>query len=73
VKSEIYIEGTLGSYEEPIYSSSGRPAVSNEQVANVKVVVSYPKTGEYQNQYLFFSGICLMILLLILIREKTVD
>ncbi|MBO0451119.1 MULTISPECIES: LPXTG cell wall anchor domain-containing protein [Enterococcus] len=73
MKSEIQIEGMLGSYQETTTSSSSSPSPSKEQIVNVQVASGYPKTGESQTYYLFFSGLCLLLILLVLKRKKTSD
>nr|WP_242550528.1 LPXTG cell wall anchor domain-containing protein [Enterococcus hulanensis] len=46
---------------------------TKNQVTNVQVTASYPKTGDYQSQYLIFSGICLILLLFVLKKRKTTE
>ncbi|MFR3687295.1 MAG: LPXTG cell wall anchor domain-containing protein [Enterococcus sp.] len=69
MKSEIHIEGILGPSEESTVNSSSI-SVPNEQIVNVQIATNYPKTGEYHNHYLFFTGLCLLILLLVLKMKK---
>lgn len=74
MKSTIQIEGILGSpEEETIFSSQEKPEKTGTQIVNVQVRTSYPQTGEQQSYFLLFSGICLLILLMILKKRQTAD
>lgn len=69
MESEIQVTGLLGTAkEQTIFSSQEKP---DTKIVNVQVSTSYPKTGEQFNPYLFFSGICILLLLLILKKRKT--
>lgn len=77
MKSTIQIEGILGSSDSLAEKQSTIPSnyftSTKNQVTNVQVTASYPKTGEYQSQYLIFSGICLILLLFVLKKRKTTE
>lgn len=72
METEIQIEGYLGSTEGQIRDSSRITRASSESIVNVHVVTNYPRTGERQNQYLLFSGICLLLIIFLLRRKKLV-
>lgn len=71
--SDIQVTGLLGPAETQTLFSQKNAEHSDERVANVLVSSGYPKTGEESNQYLVFSGICILLLLLVLRKRKTVD
>lgn len=74
MKSTIQIEGILGSSEEEtVFSSQEKPEKTGSRIVNVQVRTSYPQTGEQQSSFLFFSGICLLILFMILKKRQTAD
>lgn len=70
MRNEIQIEGFLGSYEPPKPSDTTNSHQTNktEQIVNVQVSKQYPQTGERPNSYLIFSGICLLLLLIVVIK-----
>ncbi|MGO3604212.1 MAG: LPXTG cell wall anchor domain-containing protein [Enterococcus malodoratus] len=41
-------------------------------MTNVQTETSYPRTGEYHSSYLIFSGICLLLILLILSMKRDI-
>lgn len=74
MESQIEVAGLLGPAEEqPAFSTEEKTEKADKQIANVQVSISYPNTGEQQNQYLIFSGICILLLLLVLKKRKTTD
>lgn len=72
MKSEIQIEGILGSSEEQQVIINREPETSDAHITNVQTETSYPRTGEYHSSYLIFSGICLLLILLILSMKRDI-
>ncbi|MGO3610754.1 MAG: LPXTG cell wall anchor domain-containing protein [Enterococcus sp.] len=72
MENEIHIEGYLGSADQPPSESAGKESEhKTAQVTNVQVTRAYPQTGESQNHYLMFSGLCLLLLLLVVKSKRT--
>ncbi|BBM17043.1 hypothetical protein G15_0684 [Enterococcus avium] len=71
MESGIQLTGILGSSEEQLIpSSEKRSEMPNNQITNVQITVSYPKTGEYQHPYLVVSGVCLLLIMVVLRIKK---
>lgn len=69
MKNELHLEGFLGSTEENSTVESIKD-ISNEsqKIGNVQIVKTLPSTGENQNSYIFFSGFCLILFVLLIFR-----
>lgn len=69
MKNELYLEGFFGSTEENSIVESIKD-ISNEsqKIGNIQIVKTLPRTGENQNSYIFFSGLCLILFYLLIFR-----